>query len=486
MFLKFLRMILPTTPSSHRKRPASSRRSRSPARPAVELLEDRLVPATLSISPTGVLTYTASAGIANNLRVTLSSGPGLDTYTFQDTAEPIALGAGTSAWTVNGPNSVSGLQSTFLTGQIFLWDKADTVSLQTHNPFLVDTGSDDDSVTAELVTAPLTVNAGDGNNTVNIGNAAHTMDSIISTVTVNGQGGNAQVVLHDEGESNPIAYGLVGNAVTRTGPGGVICNQVAGVQINGGSAFDTLIGDSALNNLWQITGPNAGLVGKVRFTGIENLTGGVKDDTFVFRNGSKVSGNINGGYGSGRDTLDYSALTTSVHVDLSTSNTATGVDGHAVSIHNVLGGSADDVLIGDASDNILVGNGGNDVLVGNAGRDILIGGGGSDFLDGRDGDDLLIGGSTVYDTNLTALESIRREWSRTDLLGTAQQQYDQRILHLEGLLPGGLNTVYLTLGTVLDDGAADDLTGGLGLDWFWTGAGDTIADQNLGGLEKVN
>jgi hypothetical protein len=40
--------------------------------------------------------------------------------------------------------------------------------------------------------------------------------------------------------------------------------------------------------------------------------------------------------------------------------------------------------------------------------------------------------------------------------------------------------------TVFDDGVADNQTGGLGLDWFFTGTGDAITDFNNGGLETVN
>jgi Ca2+-binding RTX toxin-like protein len=296
-----------------------------------------------------------------------------------------------------------------------------------------------------------------------------------------------QVILHDEGETNPITYGLTAGAVQRTGPAGVYYQGVEGVTINAGTASDTLVASSATNNLWQITGTNQGRVGNVDFNGMENLTGGTRDDTFQFSAGQGVTGNINGGYGGGRDTLDYRAYVTSVHVDLSTPNTATGVGGLAVSIDNVFGGSADDILIGDASDNILVGNDGNDLLKGNDGRDLLIGGQGRDILVGGAGDDLLIAGTTSFDNNPKALASLMVEWSRTDLPGTAQQQYDTRIAHLEGLLPGGLNNFYLTPGTVHgNDHAGDVLSGGSGLDWFWVGPGDTITDLNLGGTEKVN
>jgi hypothetical protein len=65
---------------------------------------------------------------------------------------------------------------------------------------------------------------------------------------------------------------------------------------------------------WLITGSNAGDVAGVSFTGVENLSGGSGDDAFFFSGGS-IAG-VDGGVGV--DTLDYSADTSGIIVDLST------------------------------------------------------------------------------------------------------------------------------------------------------------------------
>jgi len=71
------------------------------------------------------------------------------------------------------------------------------------------------------------------------------------------------------------------------------------------------------------------------------------------------------------------------------------------------------------------------------------------------------------------------EWKRTDLAGTADQQYKLRTDRLRGTVTGGLNGSYqLKSTTVLDDGAADSLTGGLGLDWFFAKLADPAKDTN--------
>jgi Ca2+-binding RTX toxin-like protein len=239
-----------------------------------------------------------------------------------------------------------------------------------------------------------------------------------------------------------------------------------------------------VSNTWNLTGVNSGSVGILSsFSGIENLTGGTKNDTFKFLNhGAGVSGEIDGVNGPGFvNKLDYSAWSTAVSVNLLLFS-ATGA-GSVRNIRDVEGGSGDDLLIGDAAANQLTGNGGNDfllgaggidTLLGNAGRDILVGGSGADRLEGGGDDDILIGGllSFLNESNgvvdLPALTAIRAEWTRTDLVGTPPQVYQQRVNHLT--FGGGLNGVYVLNGTtVSDDGESDTLLGGNGLNWLLPG-----------------
>ena len=113
------------------------------------------------------------------------------------------------------------------------------------------------------------------------------------------------------------------------------------------------------------------------FLGIANITAGLADDTFTFVDGGSMSGDLDGG--SGTDTLDYSALTSPVIVDLNAS-TASHVSGSVSQIENVMGGSANDTLTGDNQANTLMGNDGDDTLDGGLGVDQLFGGPGDDVL----------------------------------------------------------------------------------------------------------
>ena len=148
-----------------------------------------------------------------------------------------------------------------------------------------------------------------------------------------------------------------------------------------------------------------------------------------------------------------------------------GVKGH----DRLDGGSGQDTLDGGIGHDVLLGAAGNDKLMGQTGRDILIGGAGSDYLNGGNGDDILIGGTTDHDLDSIALLAILSEWM-------SNASASARIGHLSGSQSGGLNGSSLfTVGvTVHGDGAADQLYGSLGRDWFLTSISDAdaVRDRN--------
>jgi hypothetical protein len=158
----------------------------------------------------------------------------------------------------------------------------------------------------------------------------------------------------------------------------------------GGSASDQIIGPN-LPNTWQVKGVNSGqlstlALGLIKFSGVENLKGGIFGDAFMIGSAGQLTGTINGDGGS--DTIDYgqSGATMSVRVNLLTGK-ATNIAGGISGIENAAGGNGDDILVGNAAAN---------QLVGGSGRDLLIGGLGSDILQGGAHDDLLIGGMTLF------------------------------------------------------------------------------------------
>ena len=119
---------------------------------------------------------------------------------------------------------------------------------------------------------------------------------------------------------------------------------------------------------------------------IGTIHGGDGDDRFVLGLAADV---VDGGFGT--DTLDFSAVTTALVIDLANAANNRGSVALGDSYSNievVLGGTKADVLRGDASDNSLQGRNGSDRLEGGAGQDVLTGGTGGDILTGGAGADI--------------------------------------------------------------------------------------------------
>jgi Ca2+-binding RTX toxin-like protein len=245
--------------------------------------------------------------------------------------------------------------------------------------------------------------------------------------------------------------------------------------IVGGTLADTITGP-AVATRWTLSGANAGSVSVgatlVAFSGVENLTGSTASDEFIISPTGTLSGNLNGGTGTGINSVDYSAWTTAVLVNLgtTTAGNATAVTGAMTSIAMVTGGAGNDTLTGRATlSTILIGLGGNDVLTGGSQRDLLFGGTGADVLQGAGGDDLLIAGTTSFDRDRAALLLIHSEWIST-------RTFAQRTANIWGNGTGtrANGTTYLNSGladgitdSVFADADNDILIGGTNQDWFF-------------------
>ena len=267
--------------------------------------------------------------------------------------------------------------------------------------------------------------------------------------------------------------------------------------ISGGSTNDTLnLSASNAAAAVNITGNNLGNVSiggstVASFSRIANIVGTTGDDTFALSNGKALTGTLTGP--AGNDTLDYSAYTTSVRVNLTTGAATSIDDGRAsgiTGVENVTGGSGSDILIGDANANVLRDGNGNDVIVGGGGDDTIYGGRGYDIIItggttaaatvyGDGGQDLTIGGSYTQQANLAALNSLMAEWSRTG------ESLSTKISHLNGTVRGGLNgEFFLNASTVQTDSAIEALYGGdgstipsSGENWFLASSTGKVKDK---------
>jgi hypothetical protein len=168
-------------------------------------------------------------------------------------------------------------------------------------------------------------------------------------------------------------------------------------------------------------------------------------DSFDFNPGGSVSGNINGA--GGNDLLNYANEATAVSVNLAT-GAATGIGGTIANIQGVVGGAGQNTLAGE-------------------GRCLLIGGAGPAQMTEGSSDSLVIAGTTLYDLQDAALQSILDEWDRTDL------SFGQRMAHLQS--GGGLNgSNVLTLTTVGANSKVDTIVGGPGQTWIMASVYDVL------------
>ena len=162
--------------------------------------------------------------------------------------------------------------------------------------------------------------------------------------------------------------------------------------IYGGAGNDSIFGGIGDNELRGDAGDDV-----IEELGNDTIFGGDGDDRVVIRNSVTSSSDAYYG-GAGRDTIDFSALTSNDrHIDLadglwrlSRDNTTTVEVMQG--FENAIGGSGHDIITGTAEANVLEGNGGADTLEGGEGNDRLFGGLGNDFMDGGTGNDFLDGG----------------------------------------------------------------------------------------------
>lgn len=249
----------------------------------------------------------------------------------------------------------------------------------------VDAGDGNDTVDLTGITQPATLIDGPGDDTVTGGSGNDTFVGSAGDDTLNGGPGND--TFGDAGGAG--ADTLSGGAGTdtadysgRTVPLTVSIDDQAGdgaagegdnvhtdiEAVNGGSAPDHLIGSPG-NDTLRGNG------------GADVMDGGAGADTF--------SG------GSEQDTVDYSSRTAPVTVTLdgSANDGAAGEhDNVGTDVDIVQGGSGDDYITGHGGANELYGNGGSDTLNGGNGNDVLDGGAGDDKLFGDANDDVLRGG----------------------------------------------------------------------------------------------
>ncbi len=259
-------------------------------------------------------------------------------------------------------------------------------------------------------------------------------------------GGTGNDTLAGEDGDDGI-YGEEGNDFLTGGAGNdTIEGDLGNDVLSGGSGNDTLTGEDGDDRLYgdadiDLLNGGAGQDILAGGTGDDALFGGTGDDSLTGDDGNDAvygeDGNDAVFGGAGNDTVN-------------------GQGGDDI----VLGNDGDDYVLGESGNDALTGGAGIDGLYGGVGADVLVGGLGQDQLWGEDGEDILIGGSTSYDQNVLALQSLSLAWSSVS-------SYDARVQQIQDEL---FATRMESAETVFDDSTSDLIYGGNNQDWlFLTG-----------------
>lgn len=162
-------------------------------------------------------------------------------------------------------------------------------------------------------------------------------------------------------------------------------------RIDGGAGVDSVTLTGSASRQIDLATPDAFPTGGPELIAIENVTGGVGNDTIL---GSTAANVLDGGNGNdllegrtGNDTLRGG----------SGNDVAFGGDGNdsldgGVGADQVSGGAGNDIALGGTGDDTIFGQGGDDNLQGGADNDRLFGGDGNDTIFGGTGNDTLRGG----------------------------------------------------------------------------------------------
>lgn len=170
--------------------------------------------------------------------------------------------------------------------------------------------------------------------------------------------------------------------------------------VSGGLGNDTLVGSSGNNELWGDAGADSITGGTGNDTlggGIDSvadtLIGGTGDDLYLVNSANDVITEL---ASQGTDVVESTATSYTMAINIENAHLANGGV-------NLTGNILNNIIEGNNTNNQLSGADGNDELIGGKGADTLSGGNGNDTLDGGIGSDSMAGsaGDDFYYVNTT-------------------------------------------------------------------------------------
>jgi hypothetical protein len=231
-------------------------------------------------------------------------------------------------------------------------------------------GNDYIQIDDTVPSTPLTVNLGDGADTVDIGPAGVDLDRIQGPVVVHGGSGNDTLFLRDANHASNVAYTVAGSVFSRTGCATVSYDHVAIVNLGagnvstvhvlgtlpstlriGGYASPDLViddGSNTANTTYTVTASSVGWTGSSSVTlnhTLTNLilTGGSGNNTYNFSSTPSLSSNTLN-TGSGIDTVNVRGTAGPLYIN-------SGSSGDTVTLRNNAGtlGGIGYIVVNDPS-----------------------------------------------------------------------------------------------------------------------------------------
>lgn len=210
-------------------------------------------------------------------------------------------------------------------------------------------------------------NAGEGNDSVTLGNLSFQVDLGSGNDTL-----IAGAIRQDAPVTTPINNTLDGGDGTDILDYSQLAQSDNTVFIEANLAT-AVIAYSQISNAGDVndpldnTVPSHAVFARDSVSHFEQIVGTdntVQGDVFIVSNTSFNGFNINGG-GGAFDTISFSAASSAITFDLSSAANISNVE-------SIIGSNFNDTLTGDANDNVINGGLGNDVLTGGAGSDNFI------------------------------------------------------------------------------------------------------------------
>jgi Ca2+-binding RTX toxin-like protein len=336
-------------------------------------------------------------------------------------------------------------------------DHDEVAIASTVGPVTVNTGDGSDTIYVLGTSAPLTVDGGPGDDIIHIHfQEGHVLGSVTVLDTDNTDTGEPGAVNGALSTTIATAAATAGDFI------GISAAPVSPLIINGNVIsqlgqtviLSPTIPLSAVSLDIPAGSPPPQVTNGAILFGDDLIIGGTQsDDTIVVNpggNGSLISVILNGNKLGQFDPSRIIVYGYGGNDDITIAG--------GISLPSFLyGGDGNDRLKGGGGSNVLIGGDGDDLLVGGNSRDFLIGGNGSDRLVGNASDDILLGDNLSFTDDLTTLDAVMQEWNRTD------RSYQDRI---DDLKNGVLGTAQLNAITITTDSATDTLTGSAGSDWF--------------------